>query len=162
MEQRTFFKDGYPKIAGERISLEQAKERTSLFRDKYIHQKSDKEEVVKANLFSKENILEVLNQPGCCGIRIYHSVNPQGINPVSGKREYLRELILVGTDDNGNDLLTSADYKGPGQAKKGCNPLRAFSTTLASPQQAGAAVLIANPCPCPDLCSQPPNQLTGS
>lgn len=49
----------------------------------------------EAHFFGKDNILALLNQTGCVGIRAYHGTNTDG-----GK-----ELILVGVDANENDML---------------------------------------------------------
>lgn len=161
MEEQNSLKEGYPKRAGQKITLQQATARTALFRNEYVKHIFDKEEAIKANMFSKGSILEVLNQPGCFGIRIYNSVNPQGIDPVTNSLGPVRELILVGTDVNGNDILTTADYPPTGKGGKGCNVLAALIALPASPQQAQDAVLMANPDPCPNMCSTPPNQLNG-
>lgn len=162
MDEQNSLKERYPKEAGQKITLQQATERTALFRNEYVTHRFDKEEVIKANMFSKEAILEVLNQPGCCGIRIYNSVNSQGIDPVTKSLGPVRELLLVGTDANGNDMLTTADYPAPGKGGKGCNVLASLIALPASPQQVQDAVLIANPRPCPNMCSTPPNQLSGN
>ncbi|MGH2645114.1 MAG: hypothetical protein ACRDE2_14265 [Chitinophagaceae bacterium] len=162
MEEKNSLKEESQSYGGQKITLQQAAERTSLFRNEYVTHRFDKEEVIKANMFSKETILEVLNQPGCCGIRIYNSVNPQGIDPVTKSQGPVRELLLVGTDSNGNDILTTADYAPPGKGGKGCNVLSALIALPSSPQQAQDAVLVANPDPCPNMCSTPPNQLTGN
>jgi hypothetical protein len=81
------------------------------------------------------------------GIRIYNSVNPAGLDPATGAIGEVRELILVGTDKNNNDILTTADYPG-----KGCNPLGTVYALRASSGQTQEAILIADPVPCPNLC----------
>lgn len=160
MEEQNSLKEKYPKEAGQKISLQHAAERTALFRNEYVTHRFDKEEVIKANMFSKEAIMEVLNQPGCCGVRIYNSVNPMGTDPVTNSLGPVRELILVGTDANGNDILTTADYAPPGKGGRGCNVLSALIALPASPQQVQDAVLVANPSPCPTMCSALPNPLS--
>lgn len=73
---------------GEQISLALAKELTSEFRKQFPN-------AVKANLISADNMMKILEQPGCKGIRIYNGLNTStgNITPV-----------IVATDINGNDL----------------------------------------------------------
>lgn len=162
MEDQNSLKERSSRESGQKISLQQAIERTKLFRNDFVTHKYDKEEVIKANLFSKEVILAVLNQPGCFGIRIYNSVNPDGIDPVSRSQGPVRELILVGIDSEGNDILTTADYPDTGKGGKGCNLLSMLIALPASPKQSQDAILVANPTPCPTLCSKQPNPLNGN
>lgn len=136
-------------MAGKRISLAEARNRVALFKKKYMERPPAEPEFIKANLFSKRLVLEVLHQPGCEGIRIYNSVNPAGRDPETGHIGEVRELILVGTDKNGNDFLTPADFPPPG---KGCNILSNVVALRASTMQTQEAILIADPVPCPDLC----------
>lgn len=150
-----------PQNAGEKISLKTAIERTRLFREAYIQKKPEVQEIIKGNLFSKKLILDVLSQPGCEGIRIYHSLNPGPVTDAPDSHGPIRELILVGTDKNDNDLLSTDDYHGGGKDKKGCNPLSAILALPASPPPAQDAVLIAVPRPCPNMCGSP-NALNGS
>jgi hypothetical protein len=136
---------------GRRISLDEAKERTALFKKRYLDITPGDREIISANLFSKGLILEVLKQPGCSGIRIYHSVNPHGTDPVTGAAGEVRELLLVGTDGNGEDLLRTTDYPSPGKNGKGCNLLGAL-IALPAYTEPKDAVLIADPAPCPQMC----------
>lgn len=159
MNDQSTLKENSSSHGGQKITLQQAAERTALFRNEYVTHKFDREEIIRANMFSKETILEVLNQPGCCGIRIYNSVNPDGIDPTTKSPGPVRELILVGTDNEGNDMLTTADYPAPGKGGKGCNMLSMLIALPASPQQAKDAVLVANPTPCPTMCSKRTNLL---
>lgn len=138
-----------PAPAGQKITLEDAVKRTREFRESYLKQIPEVPEQIKANAFSKEILLEILNQPGCDGIRIYHSVRP-GSKP--GSAASVRELVLIGTDREGNDLLTITADPGDGSKKKGCNPLGIFLALPASPPLATSGIIAANPRPCPDMC----------
>ena len=136
-------------IGGTVISLEEARQRVALFRKTYMDAVPASPEVIRANYFSREAIMKVLGQPGCAGIRIFHSVNPNGTDPITGETGPVRELILVGTDRDRNDLLTTEDYPHG----TGCNLLRAFIELPAMPKVADAT-LVADPAPCPNLCGK--------
>lgn len=49
---------------------------------------------ITAHFFGKDAIQEILNQDTCVGIRIYYALDDQG----------QKQLIIVGTDANENDL----------------------------------------------------------
>lgn len=48
-----------------------------------------------AHFFGRDILQEMLDQPDCMGIRMYYGINENGE----------RELVLVGADQNENDLL---------------------------------------------------------
>jgi hypothetical protein len=70
-----------------RISLADAAALTKRYRDAKI---SD----VKAGAFHKDQVLELLNQPGCVGLRIYDGRDASGSPSV----------VLAGVDKADNDL----------------------------------------------------------
>ncbi|MCI0751137.1 MAG: hypothetical protein L0Y35_04810, partial [Flammeovirgaceae bacterium] len=53
----------------------------------------------QAHFFGYEIIKQLLGQDGCVGIRIYYGIDDNGV----------RQLMLVGTDAKGNDLLPSTN-----------------------------------------------------
>lgn len=137
-----------PAPAGQKITLQDAVKRTGQFRETYLKRLPELPEQIRANAFSKEILQEILNQPGCDGIRIYHSVRPD----YESGSTFVRELVLVGTDREGNDLLTITADPGDGSKKKGCNPLGLFLALPASPPVAPSGIIAANPRPCPHMC----------
>ncbi|MGD1846964.1 MAG: hypothetical protein ACFB10_16360 [Salibacteraceae bacterium] len=52
-------------------------------------------EHIRASFFGTEKLLKILRQPAVVGIRIYYAQDQEGH----------RQLILVGTDKNQNDVL---------------------------------------------------------
>ena len=81
--------------------------------------------------FMGRNIIEaLLAQPGCIGIRTFHGLNEVGI----------RQLVLVGVDKDGNNILEidTVDENGKTSKKKGivadaakaCPPYCGGSTTI--------------------------------
>lgn len=133
------------------ISLSDAIERTKRFREDYVMRAHDKEEKIKANYFTKDQIMKLLSQPGCEGIRIYNSVHPKvDKDPETGQLIGRREVIIVATNAEGDDLLKKSDYK----EGKGCSP---FSIFMAMPASRGVqedALLLGNPDPCPTMCGK--------
>ena len=70
-----------------RISLHDGAALTKRYRDAKV---SD----VKAGAFHKDQVVELLNQPGCVGLRAYYGRNTDG-SPA---------LVLTGIDANDSDL----------------------------------------------------------
>jgi hypothetical protein len=54
-----------------------------------------------AHFFGATKISEILNQEGCIGIRAYYG------SKVSPSNKEIPELILVGVDSYGNDIMTN-------------------------------------------------------
>ena len=70
-----------------RIALADAAAHTKRHRDAKLHD-------IKAGAFHKDQVLELLNQPGCVALRIYHGRDKAG-SPT---------LVLAGIDKADNDL----------------------------------------------------------
>ncbi len=74
-----------------RISLQEAAAHTKRHRDAKIF-------AVNGGAFHKDQVLELLNQPGCVGLRIYFG-RDQAANPT---------VVLAGMDNADNDLTAGA------------------------------------------------------
>ncbi len=81
--------------------------------------------------FWGDGIREILEQPGCVGLRYYHGLDAGG--------EY--QIVFVGVDANGSDIVKAAR---PATAKTGA---KALARTTG-----GDAVLLDRHWPCPPFC----------
>jgi hypothetical protein len=72
---------------------------------KFIQRHQDHHEV-RAHFFGKEILTNILNQPGCMGIRFYHAIDDKG----------QKTLVLVGTDEKGVNIWSSSKA-GTGKLK---------------------------------------------
>ncbi len=72
-----------------RISLEAAAELTRKYRDGGDHRKGD------STAFNQPQVIELLTQPGCVGMRIYRGMTADGESAT----------VLVGVDKDGNDMV---------------------------------------------------------
>lgn len=75
-------------LGDQHISLPEAAELTQRFRQ------SNPVSAIKAHLFTKEIVMEILNQPGCEGLRIYHGIDANNEAVV----------VLTGADIDKNDM----------------------------------------------------------
>lgn len=73
---------------GELISLIAASQQTANYRNQ-------NPEAIKGHFIGKDHLLNILNQSGCMGIRVYYGIDNSGN----------KELIFVGVDADENDLL---------------------------------------------------------
>ena len=73
-----------PEPKGHRIPLAEAAEQTKRYRESRH----------SAGLFLRQELDELLAQPGCSGLRFYYGRN----------RDAMDTVILVGVDKNGNDI----------------------------------------------------------
>lgn len=74
---------------GDFVALAQAAEWTANYRDANPNQ-------TRAHFFGINKLKEILEQPGCMGIRAYYAINDAGE----------KQLVLVGADGDGNDMLS--------------------------------------------------------
>jgi hypothetical protein len=74
--------------SGEVITLEEAKQYTHSFQKLYPNEK-------KAFFVGKDQLLKILEQPDCLGIRIYNGYNDD---------EKVSNKVLIGVDSLGNDM----------------------------------------------------------
>jgi hypothetical protein len=110
---------------GHFIPVQEAAKHTKSFRAKHA------DHGAFAHFFGASVIEKLLRQPGCVGIRIYHSTNEKGE----------RDLVIVGVTADGEDILVLKDTSDT----KGGVMLPASSGG------GGSAATGGNPCPnyCP-------------
>lgn len=70
------------------IDLEEASEMTKRYRDNMAP-----DQTVIAEYFGRDAIIEILEQKGCAGIRMYYALD----------KYMVKKLIIVGVDENGDD-----------------------------------------------------------
>ncbi|MEP6573305.1 MAG: hypothetical protein ABJD11_11445 [Gemmatimonadota bacterium] len=127
----------FPKEPGShRIALEEAAELTRRFRRRNPRS-------VRAWLFSRDIFDDILTQKGCVGVRCYRAITPGG-EP---------QLVLVGVDANGDDLVPrlrpdpSGSWKTTGGKPLSTARAALKSSTAQSNSQGGVVGDVGWPCP---------------
>lgn len=80
---------------GEKISKAKAKKWVNNYKAKYGKDKN----FLSSMLFDKKVVIDMLNEDKCEGLRVYNAIDDEG-------KEH---FILVGTDEQGNNLLPSSE-----------------------------------------------------
>lgn len=79
---------------GEMLSKEDARKLLDNYRNSPAFAANNNTEGI---LFGRDHLLSILGQTGCRGIRVYYGKD--GVLPTDSA-----QLVIVGTDDEGNDL----------------------------------------------------------
>ncbi len=87
------FMPQYDGSEGEAIAIDEAAALTANFR----RNNGNRAETVKAHLFGRDILRQILDQENCVGIRMYH-----GLDDTGGK-----QLVLIGVDADGQDMEAS-------------------------------------------------------
>ncbi|RPD45451.1 hypothetical protein DNI29_18905 [Hymenobacter sediminis] len=111
----------------EPFNLDQASDWTRRYREQHT-------DGIKGHCFSRATLEAILAQPGCTGVRAYYGRDA----------ENQRRLVLVGTDEQENDIL-------PTLALQQTASLTAESSPLAT--TTGDDVIIGPGKACPPSCS---------
>lgn len=90
----------------------------------------DHKEAKKGGFFGKEALLDLLNQPGCIGMRYYYGRSDDG----------QKNLVLVGVNEEGNDILPKPSVE------------KMAVTTESTKTQDNEVVILERSLPCPPFC----------
>ncbi|MFA8343130.1 MAG: hypothetical protein ACEPO8_09210 [Rhodothermaceae bacterium] len=127
-----------------KISLEDARRFTSGYRaEKAEFMKmgcSEHKEAKKGGFFGKEALMELLNQPGCIGMRYYYGRSDDD----------MKNLILVGVNEDGNDILLSKGEKQRPPIKDKAMAIHNQDDDAAAHSE---AIILERSVPCPPWCS---------
>ncbi|RRB15038.1 hypothetical protein [Larkinella knui] len=88
--------------AGRFISKEEADLFKGAYQQRKKEQKIPQEDTVRSEFFGSDNLQQILNQPGCVGIRVYHAKRREEVN---GNEHLVPRVVLVGIDKNGKEIL---------------------------------------------------------
>lgn len=69
------------------------------------YRKTIKEGETRAHFFGRETYERLLDEDKCVGIRAYYAIDNKGA----------KQLLLVGVDENGNDILPNENGDGGGE-----------------------------------------------
>jgi|GEM_PF-4413838 len=122
------------------ILLKDAERFTKNYRDQITANET------KAHLFNKQQILDLLNQEDCVGLRVYYSLD---IDPQGRKK---KQLVIVGVADKTNaytDILPDREaIKRLLQTRTNPNPTDA----QVDAEEIKKAMIIDRGAPCPNQC----------
>ncbi|RRA97640.1 hypothetical protein [Larkinella rosea] len=88
--------------AGRFISNEEANQFKGAYENRKKQQLIPEQDTVRSEFFGSTNLQQILDQPGCIGIRIYHAKRREKVN---GTEHLVPRVVLVGVDKNGKEIL---------------------------------------------------------
>lgn len=92
--------------AGRFISDDEASQFKGAYEDRKKKQLIPEQDTVRSEFFGSNNLQQILAQPGCVGIRVYHAKRREKVN---GTEHLVPRVVLVGVDENGDEILTFTD-----------------------------------------------------
>lgn len=126
-----------------KISLEDARRFTSGYKAEKAEfmtmERREHKEARKGGFFGKDAIMELLNQPGCIGMRYYYGRSDDG----------MKNLILVGVNEDGNDILPKPKRHEP-SAERDERQMAVASKQIDDGED---AIICERSLPCPPFCS---------
>ncbi|RCR68177.1 hypothetical protein [Larkinella punicea] len=92
--------------AGRFISKDEADQFKGAYQERKKQQQIPQEDTVRSEFFGSDNLHQILDQPGCIGIRVYHAKRRESVN---GNEHLVPRVVLVGIDKNGREILELTD-----------------------------------------------------
>ena len=89
-------------------------------------------DVARAHVFGRNILQKLLAQKRCVGIRMYY-----GLKPADNEEGYIKQLVLVGVDAEGNDLVA----KGEGEDVTSEDDLVVDRSSICPPDCGSGSVL---------------------
>ena len=96
---------------GQFLKPDEAAELTGTYRERKLDVGIKEDEVVRSEFFGIENVRQLIDQPGVVGLRVHHAKSWEDAdgNPLTtGDGRLTPRVVLVGVDENGNDLVNNA------------------------------------------------------
>ena len=92
--------------AGRFISKDEADQFKGAYQERKKQQQIPQADTVRSEFFGSDNLQQILAQPGCIGIRVYHAKRRESVN---GNDHLVPRVVLVGIDKNGREILELTD-----------------------------------------------------
>lgn len=101
--------------AGRFLNTHETKSMTGAYRDRKVAVGLPVNEYTRSEYFGIKQVMQLLNQPGCVGLRVHHAKRWEDAdgNPIKeGEGQLKPRVLLTGVDAKGNDLPIRPDYAG--------------------------------------------------
>ncbi|UFH55682.1 hypothetical protein [Spirosoma sp. KNUC1025] len=105
----------FTKDAGRILDSKETKSMTGAYRERKIETGLKPDEYVRSEFFGINQVLHLLEQPGCIGLRIHHAKRweDENGNPTEpGKGQLKPRVLLTGVDAQGKDMPVYTDKAG--------------------------------------------------
>lgn len=101
--------------AGRFLSSRETESMTGAYRDRKVAVGIGKDEYTRSEYFGINQVMRLLSQPGCIGLRVHHAKrweDAEGNPTESGKGQLKPRVLLTGVNAEGKDMPIVADNAG--------------------------------------------------
>lgn len=105
----------FTKDAGRFLAPQETKSMTRAYRERKVAAGISEDEYVRSEYFGINQVMQLLSQPGCIGLRVHHAKRWEDAdgNPTEeGKGQLKPRVLLTGVDAAGKDIASRSEYAG--------------------------------------------------
>lgn len=105
----------FTKDAGRFLAPQETKSMTGAYRQRKVAVGISEDEYVRSEYFGINQVMQLLSQPGCIGLRIHHAKrweDADGKPTEEGKGRLIPRVLLTGVDASGKDMASRSEYAG--------------------------------------------------
>ena len=105
----------FTKDAGRFLDPQETKSMTGAYRERKVAVGISEDEYVRSEYFGINQVMQLLSQPGCIGLRVHHAKRWEDAdgNPTEpGKGQLKPRVLLTGVNAEGKDMPATADKAG--------------------------------------------------
>lgn len=105
----------FTKDAGRFLAPQETKSMTGAYRERKVAVGISEDEYVRSEYFGINQVMQLLSQPGCIGLRVHHAKRWEDAdgNPTEkGKGQLKPRVLLTGVNAEGKDIAIKSDKAG--------------------------------------------------
>lgn len=105
----------FTKDAGRFLAPQETKSMTGAYRQRKVAVGISEDEYVRSEYFGINQVMQLLSQPGCIGLRVHHAKrweDADGKPTEEGKGRLIPRVLLTGVDASGKDMASRSEYAG--------------------------------------------------
>lgn len=123
--------------AGRFLAPHETESMTGAYRDRKLSAGLTADDYVRSEYFGMKQVMHLLSQPGCMGLRVHHAKRWEDIdgNPTEpGTGQLKPRVLLTGVDASGKDMPIRSDYAGLKDMPEGNGSGQALGDGLPCPR----------------------------
>jgi hypothetical protein len=105
----------FTKDAGRILSSKEAQSLKDTYKERKLAAQLKEDEYIRSEFFGADQVMRLLSQPGCVGLRIHYAKrweDKNGKPTEMGQGQLIPRVLLTGVNANGDDMPVYADIVG--------------------------------------------------